>query len=317
MAPPAPQLVVVGAATRDVDASDPRGWRLGGGVSYGALLAARLGARVGALVGLDPEARDAHELELLRAAAVELEIVPLERGPVFENIETPLGRRQVCHGVSDTIAPSAVPDRWQKGAAYLLAPVAGELTDAWVDLPTPGALVALAWQGLLRELPPGEPVVHLPAEPQPLLARADLGGVSREDLRAGGAALAELLPRTGQELAITAGERGALHLRRLASGFAIRRVPAVPAGRIADLVGAGDSFLTTLVVARLPGGPFGAEPLPLGRALHLAALVATLGIERVGLAGRPDASALADRLAEMYPRAAASLARRGRASGSA
>jgi sugar/nucleoside kinase (ribokinase family) len=307
MAPAAPQLVVVGAAARDLDASDPRGWRLGGGVSYGALLAARLGARVGAVVGLDREARDAHELELLRGAGVELEVVPLEAGPVFENIETPFGRRQICQGISDPIDPSSFPGRWREGAAYLLAPVAGELTDAWVDLPPPDALVALAWQGLLRQLEPGQPVVHLPAEPRPLFARADLGGVSREDLRAGGAALAELLPRPGQELAITAGERGALHLRRLASGFDVRRVPAVPARQIGDLVGAGDSFLTTLVVARLPTGPFGPRPLALGRALHLAALVATLGIERVGLAGRPDTSVLRQWLAEMYPRREASV----------
>ena len=29
-----PTLVVVGAATRDIDAADPRGWKLGGGVTY-------------------------------------------------------------------------------------------------------------------------------------------------------------------------------------------------------------------------------------------------------------------------------------------
>ena len=35
-----PTLVVVGAATRDIAADDPRGWKLGGGVTYSALAAA-------------------------------------------------------------------------------------------------------------------------------------------------------------------------------------------------------------------------------------------------------------------------------------
>ena len=42
MADPAPDVVVVGAAARDIAPDDPRGWRLGGGVSYSALTTARL-----------------------------------------------------------------------------------------------------------------------------------------------------------------------------------------------------------------------------------------------------------------------------------
>src|SRR5688572_32327134 len=120
----APQLVVVGAAARDVDALDPRGWRLGGGVSYSTLLAARLGVRVGSLIGLDEEAQGAHELDLMREAGAELEIVPLERGPLFENIEGPRGRRQICRGLSDLLPPAALPPRWRGARAFLLAPVA-------------------------------------------------------------------------------------------------------------------------------------------------------------------------------------------------
>lgn len=305
-----PELIVVGAAARDIDAADPRGWRLGGGVSYGALLAGRMGARVGALIGLDPAARSAHELELLRSAGVEIRVVPLERGPIFDNVETSRGRRQICQGLSDLIGPEHLPGDWRGVPAALLAPVAGELDDRWaVDLPA-SMLVALAWQGLLRGLEAGKPVVHLPAEPRPLLARADLGGVSREDLRAGGARLLDLVPVPGRELALTSGERGALHLQRELDGFRMRRIPAIPARGIGDLVGAGDSFLTAWLLARLPGGPFGPNPQPMGRALHLAALVATLGIERVGLAGVPDAGLLRRRLLEerslMRPPAGAS-----------
>jgi sugar/nucleoside kinase (ribokinase family) len=296
MSPGPPQLVVVGAAARDVDVADPRGWRLGGGVSYSTLLAARLGVRVGSLVGLDPEARDARELQLMRDAGVDLEIVPLERGPIFENIEGPAGRRQICRGLSDPLIPDALPERWRTAGAFLLAPVAGEVDDAWADALGAAPLMVLAWQGMLRQLAAGETVRPVPARPRPLFARADLAGVSREDLRGGGAPFQQLLPRVGQELALTAGERGALHLRRTGSGFRMRRVRAVRAGSVRDPVGAGDSFLTAWTVARLSGGPFGPEPLSEGRALHFAALVATLGIERGGLAGIPDAGAVRERL---------------------
>ncbi|MDQ3938107.1 MAG: hypothetical protein M3253_05440, partial [Chloroflexota bacterium] len=69
--PDNPSLLVIGAATRDVDADDPRGWRLGGGVTYGALTVARLGLAVRALIGVDDEASLAAELELLARSGVE------------------------------------------------------------------------------------------------------------------------------------------------------------------------------------------------------------------------------------------------------
>ncbi|MEX2548533.1 MAG: hypothetical protein WD830_12225, partial [Chloroflexota bacterium] len=80
MAEDTPALVVVGAATRDLDASDPRGWRLGGTVTYSSMAAARLGARVMALIGVDAESATAAEIDVLRAAGVEVELVRLARG---------------------------------------------------------------------------------------------------------------------------------------------------------------------------------------------------------------------------------------------
>ena len=41
-----PEIIILGAACRDVAPDDPRGWRLGGGVSYAALATARLGLRI-------------------------------------------------------------------------------------------------------------------------------------------------------------------------------------------------------------------------------------------------------------------------------
>ena len=66
------EIVVVGAASRDLVDDDARGWRLGGGVSYSALALARLGVTVRALVGVDGPAASADELDLLRGAGAQV-----------------------------------------------------------------------------------------------------------------------------------------------------------------------------------------------------------------------------------------------------
>src|SRR5664280_3208987 len=57
-----PDVVVVGAASRDLAADDPRGWRLGGAATYCSLALARFGLRVGCLLGVADEASEATEL---------------------------------------------------------------------------------------------------------------------------------------------------------------------------------------------------------------------------------------------------------------
>ena len=88
----APSVLVVGSASRDLTPDDPRRWRLGGAVSYGALTLARLGLPTRALVGADAEAASASELAVLRDAGVDVSVARLPHGPVFRNVETPAGR---------------------------------------------------------------------------------------------------------------------------------------------------------------------------------------------------------------------------------
>ncbi|HXQ95985.1 MAG TPA: PfkB family carbohydrate kinase [Candidatus Acidoferrales bacterium] len=294
-----PSVVVVGAATRDVDPTEPRGWRLGGGVAYGALLLARLGMRVGALVGLDRAARDAGEPATLVAAGVRVVIAELEHGPVFENRGTPAGRSQVCHETSEPLPMGALPAAWRAAPAFLFAPVAGELGADWAQAPAAGAVVGLGWQGLLRDLVAGELVGHLRPWLGPLQVRADVSVVSREDLPSvpDPESLERLLARAGQEVAVTAGRSGGVFLRRTADGFVrATRWPAVPARREADATGAGDVFLAALVAVRLVLGPRRAS----GRsALLFAAVAASLSVEDVGLRGVPDLPGVRRRLREV------------------
>jgi sugar/nucleoside kinase (ribokinase family) len=293
----APTVIVVGAAARDITDDDPRGWRLGGGVSYGALTAARLGLRTGAIIGVDAEAADAVELDLLRSAGVEIHLVPLERGPVFVNIERPEGRLQLCRERSDEINTSVVPEAWRLARGWILAPVAVELPESWSDLPSPGAIVGVGWQGLLRELVPGSPVRHLRPGPNRIIGRADIVGLSRDDVEEA-TDLADVcrLLHAGAMLAVTQGDRGGMVLNAGPDGPGrARYYPPVRSHHPIDPTGAGDVFLAALAAARIEPRLVG-NRIDAGFDLLLAAAAASLVLEGPGLQGVPDRAAVRDRI---------------------
>ena len=294
-----PEVVVVGAASRDLAADDPRGWRLGGGVSYSALTTARLGLRTAALVGADLEAASARELDLLRQAGVEVRIVPLDHGPVFENIERPEGRLQHATDRSDPLPINAVPAAWQAARGWILAPVAAELPEVWAGVPAAGALVVVGWQGLLRVLTPGEEVRHLRPFRSAILERADLVGVSRDDVERQ-IEMAELvgLLHPGASLAVTQGDRGGLIVETAPDGtFHLRHYPAIRSSSPVDPTGAGDVFLAALAAARIAPRLVG-ERTAAGFDLLLAAAAASLVLEGPGLLGVPDREAVRRRMRE-------------------
>ncbi len=310
--PRAPTIVVVGAAARDLVDDDPRGWRLGGGVSYSALTTARLGVPTGAIVGVDEAAAGASEIDLLREAGVDVRLVPLEHGPVFVNIERPEGRLQHCGSHSDPVPVAAVPAEWLAAPGWILAPVAAELRPAWADLPAKGAVVAVGWQGLLRELVAGQPVRHVAPRPDAIIRRADLVGLSRDDVDRQ-IPLADLyrLLRRGASLAVTQGDHGGLIVHGAHPADAeheteleLRHYPAVPSHHTVDPTGAGDVFLAALAAARieprLVGGRIGQ-----GMDLLLAAAAASLVLEGPGMFGVPLRDAVRDRMREALQRRAA------------
>ena len=182
MARPPLEIVHVGSACRDIDPSDPRGWRLGGGVTYAALTTARLGLRTAAIVGADAEAAGSSELDTLRQAGAEVLVVPLDEGPVFHNVETPAGRVQTCIQRGVPLPIPSIPVGWLAAAGWSIVPVADEIPDAWAAVIPQGAYVSVAWQGFLRELRAGQRVVRRAPRPSPILHRADLVGVSHQDV---------------------------------------------------------------------------------------------------------------------------------------
>ena len=288
------EVVHIGSASRDLTTDDPRGWRLGGGVTYAALTTARLGLRTAALIGIDDAAATAAELDLLRAAGVELLLVRLPEAPVFDNRETPAGRIQICHAVGRPLEVQTLPAAWLAATAWSLVPVAGEVADAWAGSIPAAAYVALGWQGMLRHLVVGRRVARRPPTPSPLLRRADLVGVSHHDVEPGTSvtSLAGLL-HPGADLLVTQGTRGGF-LFRVGDGRpqeALRYLPTAT-DRETDPTGAGDTFLAALLASVL-------RPAIVGRArsrrspdLRFAAAAGSLAVEGPGLSAVPDRAAV-------------------------
>ncbi len=296
-------VVVVGSASRDIVDDDPRGWRLGGGAPYSALALAKLGLRVRALIGADAEASRADELQHLIEAGVDLVVAPLARGPVFVNVETRQGRVQESHGSSDPVTVDALPSAWASSAGWLLAPVAAELPDAWAAVPAADARVCVGWQGLLRVLDGGGPVGRRAPGPSPIVRRADLVGVGRDDLDPA-QDLDELARLIGQggTLLVTNGVRGGMAIDVDDAGRPTRHRtwPAIPAVDVVDPTGAGDTFLAGVFAARVEPRLIG------GRAdgnwdLRLGAAAASLVCEGPGLLGVPSRAAVARRMAGLPP----------------
>lgn len=293
-----PTVVVVGSAARDIAPDDPRGWRLGGGVTYGSLALGRLGLAVGALIGVDDAAATASELDLLKEAGVDVRLVRLEHGPVFENIEGPDGRIQMAISPSDQIDPRSLPGEWLGARGWFFGPVADELGAGWAEVVPADAIVATGWQGLLREVVGGEQVRRLSPRPTALVARTDLMGVSRDDLDPDHALddLCRLL-RPGATLVLTQGARGGISMTAGSRGATEMRLwPGIAPDEIVDPTGAGDVFLAALFATHV-------EPRLLGGSvdrhldLRVAAAAASLVLERPGLLGVPYHDAVRRRIA--------------------
>ena len=277
--------MVAGAASRDLARDDPRGWRLGGSATYCSLAAARLGLRVGCVLGVDAPAAAAHELSLLEAAGVEVRPFALDRGPVFENIEAGGHRRQRWLSRSDGVPAAALPDEWRGATGWLFVPVAGELGADWGAVAAgrggggeDSQRIGVGWQGLLRDFGDDGWVKVVEARSSPLLTGAGLVVVSVDDL--GGEAAIEQLPRFAPNAAIvlTAGEEGGVALRDGKPSW----YQAAPAPGVVDPTGAGDVFLSALMVAWLLTGE-----LATAGALRFGAAAASCAVEGVGLAGVP------------------------------
>ncbi|MGH2464948.1 MAG: PfkB family carbohydrate kinase [Candidatus Limnocylindrales bacterium] len=291
-------VVHVGNVCRDIDRGDPRGWRLGGGVAYAALTSARLGHRSAAVFGADGIAAGAAEIDLLRSAGVDVHIVPLAQGPIFENVETEHGRVQTCVEPGEPVPVVDLPEGWLAAPAWMVVPVSNETGPEWAGAIPAHARLILGWQGLLRGLVAGGETVRMAPSRGPLVDRANLIGVSRGDLgKETGVAELNRLLRPGTRLVVTEGIHGGV-LFEAASGGPANAITysSIPSQQV-DSTGAGDVFLAALVAAWLDRGAPADRPGPTPADLRWAAVAGALVVEAVGLPAVPNRVSVIERLA--------------------
>jgi len=258
--------LVIGHVTRDlVDGT----FTIGGTVSYAARTARALGCRVGAVTSASLDLDLSQVLDGVQVARF-----PAATTTTFKNIYTSNGRRQVLHGVAETLVPDMVPANWRSPIVHL-GPVAREcdptLVNAFGD-----AFVGLTPQGWMRRWDQAGRVSCCQwDEAEKLLARADAVVLSKEDVAGDELLVAQYAAQT-RLLVVTQGAAGCTVYMDGQS----RRFPA-PAVHEVDPTGAGDIFAVAFFVwLQRRGDPW--------MAARFANCVASSSVARAGLASTPS-----------------------------
>ncbi len=273
-----PDFVVVGHVAQD---RQPDGsYRIGGTVTYAALLAARLGLRVGIVTSGTSRERVSLALTVARA---EIVCVPSRTATIFENTYDGDRRTQYLRARARTLRAEDVPEAWRAAPIALLGPIAAEVDPsvaAWLDVGGSGAIRAATPQGWLRawdatgRVTPiswadaGAIVPHLSAL---ICSEEDVAVAASSEVRETTDALLASWAAQVRYLVVTDGPRGA---RLWVDGGAATHVPAYPVADV-DPTGAGDVFTAAFLIALWRGD----TALDAVRYAHAAAsyVVAMLG----------------------------------------
>ena len=284
----APEFLVIGHAVQDLysgpAAEAPSGWRLGGTVSYAALLANRLGLTTAVLTAAAPD------LPLEEALpAIEVVRIPSDRSTQIRNVYTGQGRVQYIPQCAPGIRSEALPADWRGAEIVLLGPVAGEVDETLAGC-FPQALIGVSAQGWLRKIGPDSRVWPLPPErwrAETVLRPTHVLFVSDEDVPPSGARpILEDWSERVDTLAYTRGERGA----EVRHGGVWRRIDAFPAG-VVDPTGSGDVFAAAFLIrCRETDDPW--------EATRFAACAASFIVESEGAANTPGRAMIEARLAQ-------------------
>ena len=281
-----PQFLVIGHAVQDLSPGEDVGeratWRLGGTVSYAALLASRLGLRTAVLTAAAPD------LPLEEALpGVDVVLAPSDCSTQIRNVYGPHGRVQYIVQQAAPIEAAMLPRDFRNAEIVLLGPVTGRV-DTGLGECFPKALIGVSAQGWLRDIGPDNRVRPVPPErwqADRLLKPGRVLFVSDEDLpKAHVEAVLNGWSARVEVLAFTRAERGAEVCHR----GVWRRIEAFPAAAV-DPTGAGDVFAAAFLIRYSESG----DPW---EATRFAACAASFIVESEGLANTPDRAMVEERL---------------------
>jgi 1D-myo-inositol 3-kinase len=144
---PAPiDVLLLGNVTRDlIDPEDFAHYRLGGTVTFAAVVAARLGRRPTIVTHAAPDTN----FSVLPPEA-DLRLLPSATTTTFANIYTPHGRVQYCFTPAPVITVANIPSELRHPRIALLGPIADEIAPDVAGVFGDGTLVAAVPQGWMR-----------------------------------------------------------------------------------------------------------------------------------------------------------------------
>lgn len=246
----------------------PSGPRLGGTVTYSALMAQALGLRVGIVTSWGAE------LSLEPLNHIPVASFPTDRSTTFENIYTPHGRIQYLRHAAPALDFYQVPEPWRQAGIVHLGPVAQEVEPGLVRN-FPSALIGVTPQGWLRSWGKDGRVFRSEwPEASFVLSRVGATVISVEDVENDEDRIDEMAALC-RVLAVTEGDQGA----RLYWNGDVRRFRP-PSVEGVDTTGAGDifaaCFFARLYTTRDPW-----------EAARFATQLSALSVTRPGLAGIP------------------------------
>jgi sugar/nucleoside kinase (ribokinase family) len=260
--------LLIGHVCRDLT---PDGPRLGGTVSFGALMARALGQRVGVVTS----APDTMAPLLAPLEGVPLHRVPATEATTFENVYTPTGREQTLRGRAAQLTPADIPEAWRRTRIAHLAPVADEV-DPRLTAAFPDAFVGVTPQGWMRMWDEAGRVTYRAwPEPESVLRHANALALSIEDV-GGDEAAVRALAGMARIVAVTRGYEGAT----LYVDGSAQHIPA-PHVRTGDETGAGDIFAAAFFIHLSRTG----DP---PAAARFATLLASDSVRRAGIDSIPD-----------------------------
>jgi len=271
-----PDVLLLGNVTRDlIDPSDFTTYRLGGTVTFAAVVAARLGRRPTVLTYAAPDT----DFSVL-LPETDLHVLPSATTTTFANIYTPHGRIQYCYTPAPRLVAADIPLAMRHPSIVLMGPIADEIA---ADVPAIFAdetIVAAVPQGWMRRWDSKGRVRSKPWDhAEAMLPYLDVLVLSLEDIDFDWSRLA-LAFHYVPLVVVTEYREGCTVFQREAAGTMMEtKIPSRPANEV-DPTGAGDTFTTSFIIHLQETG----DAL---QAARFANITASISVEHVGVTGVP------------------------------
>jgi sugar/nucleoside kinase (ribokinase family) len=275
-APGTTDILLVGNVTRDlVDPADFSNYRLGGTVTFAAVVADRLGRTPTVVTYASPDT----DLGAFPPGA-ELHVLPSATTTCFANIYTPYGRVQYCYTPAPRIVAADIPPRLRNPRIALLGPIADEIAADVAAIFDPATLVAAVPQGWMRRWDDKGRVRSKDWDDAALiLPHLDVLVLSLEDIDYDWKRLAPAFDYVPM-IVVTEYHDGSTVFQRMADGAVVEtKIPPRRAVEV-DPTGAGDTFTTAFLIRLQETG----DPL---QAARFANVTASISVEHVGASGVP------------------------------